>query len=182
MADSSSYSLSEIVEGCRRNERKFQKLLYDQYAKQMYRLCLSYIKESDAAQDVLQDGFIKVFKNIENYDDSGSMEGWIRRIIVNTAIDYLRSKKRLGNFIEYDDAIKSKEVTNDGIYTVNVESILLKVNQLPDGARAVFNLYALEGYSHKEIAKQLEITEGTSKSQFSRAKNLLKDWLKDFVN
>lgn len=182
MTDPHSYSINEIIQGCLKNKRKYQKLLYDRYARLMYRICLSYVNDRDAAQDVLQDGFIKVFKNIRHYDENGSLDGWIRKIIVNTAIDYLRSKKRLGNMLEYDDEIKSSDVKNDGIQNVNVEAILLKVNQLPDGARAVFNLYALEGYSHKEIAQQLAITEGTSKSQFNRAKRMLKDWLKEFVN
>jgi RNA polymerase sigma-70 factor (ECF subfamily) len=175
-------NINEIIKGCLKNERKSQKLLYDKYAKYMYRICLGYVNDQDTAQDILQDGFIKIFKNIKNYNENGSLSGWIRKIIVNTAIDYLRSKKRLDNLLEYDDAIKCMDNNNEGVKNINIEAILLKVNKLPDGARTVFNLYALEGYSHKEIAQQLEITEGTSKSQLSRAKSILKEWLQEFVN
>jgi RNA polymerase sigma-70 factor (ECF subfamily) len=182
MDKTNSYSENEIIRGCLANSRKFQRILYNKYAKMMYRVCLSYVHERDTAQDVLQDGFIKVFKNIKRYNENGSLSGWIRKIIVNTAIDYLRSKKRLNNMLEYDEQIKTHEINNEAVQNINIESILLRINKLPDGARTVFNLYALEGYTHKEIAQRLDITEGTSKSQFSRAKNMLKDMLKDYAS
>ena len=129
------------------------------------------------AQDVLQESFIKVFKSIKDFKFDGSLEGWVRRIVVNTALDYLRQKSRLQKYITDKEDI-TKEVNEiSAIENLQIQDIINQIAKLPDGARAVFNLYALEGYTHKEIAQKLEITEGTSKSQFSRARKLLMELL-----
>jgi len=171
------YSDEELLTGCIKNKRLSQELLYRKYAKKMYGICLSYASDRDMAQDILQESFIKVFKNIRNYKSEGSLEGWIRRIIVNTALDHLRQKTRLQNYIS-DKVEKIREVEDtSAIEILQTQDILNQVAKLPDGARVVFNLYALEGYTHREIAEKLEITEGTSKSQFNRARKLLMDML-----
>ncbi len=182
MGNAGTYNESELIKGCISNNRKYQRLLYEKYARLMYNICLSYTNERASAQDVLQEGFIKVFKKIKYFKGDGSLEGWIRRIMTNTAIDHLRKKSRLHNHLEYSDHIKEDiEIKSEILDNINAESILSRVKQLPDGAKAVFNLYALEGYTHKEIAKTLNISEGTSKSQFNRAKTLLKDWLREYM-
>jgi len=171
------YSDEELLNGCIENKRLFQELLYRKYARKMYGICLSYAGDRDMAQDILQESFIKVFKNIRNYKSEGSLEGWIRRIIVNTALDSLRQKARLQKYISDKDEIVREVEDTSAIEKLQTQDILNQVAKLPDGARVVFNLYALEGYTHREIAEKLEITEGTSKSQFNRARKLLIDML-----
>ena len=176
------YSDAEIVNGCLKRDRKFQEILYRKYAQKMFAICLAYAKDKEKAQDILQDGFVKVFMNMKHFDTENSLEGWIRRIMTNTAIDYFRSAKRLHQFIELEEEINS-EVAEDAINKkINVEEILYFLRKLPDGAKVIFNLYAIEGYNHKEIAKLLSISEGTSKSQYSRARMLLQSYLNDVAN
>jgi len=171
------YSEEEILKGCKNNKRIYQEILYRKFAKKMYGICLSYAGERELAQDILQDSYIKILKNIADFKSDGSLEGWIRRIVTNTAIDNLRQKSRLQKYISEKDEIiqETEEVT--GLENLQTEDILNQVAKLPDGARVVFNLYAIEGYTHKEIAQRLEITEGTSKSQFNRARKLLMELL-----
>jgi len=171
------YSEEEILKGCTRNKRQYQEILYRKYAKKMYGICLSYAGDRDTAQDMLQDAFIKIFKNIKDYKPTGSLEGWIRRIVSNTAIDHLRKVQRINNYISDKDAVMEETHEISGFENLKTQDILQQVALLPDGARTVFNLYALEGYTHKEIAQKLNITEGTSKSQFNRARKLLMSWL-----
>ena len=181
MEERELYSDSELVQGCKNNERKYQELLYRKYAKKMYGICLSYAGDRAMAQDILQDGFIKVFKKIDTFREQGSLEGWIRRIITNTALDHVRQKSRTHEFIDENKEIEEEQLDNTILEKINSDGIFKVIQQLPSGARTVFNLYAVEGYTHKEIAQKLEITEGTSKSQFKRARALLKDLLKDLV-
>jgi RNA polymerase sigma factor (sigma-70 family) len=138
-------------------------------------VCLRYMTNLEEAQDVLQDGFIKVFDKLGAYSGAGSFEGWVRRIFVNTALDAIRKNKHLKYQAQIDDtafALKS----NDFIFETLIAEDLIKVLQeLPMGYKTVFNLYAIEGYSHKEIAKKMNVTISTSKSQFSRAKAMLRE-------
>jgi RNA polymerase sigma-70 factor (ECF subfamily) len=179
MEERELYSDSELIQGCRDNDRKYQELLYRKYAKKMYGICMSYAKDRSMAQEILQDGFVKVFKKIDTFKEQGSLEGWIRRIITNTALDYLRQKSKLYEFIDDNKEVEEERLDNSILENINAEGIFKLIGQLPEGAKAVFNLYAVEGYSHKEIAEKLEITEGTSKSQFKRARSLLKSLLRD---
>ncbi len=181
MGEREIYSDAELIQGCKNNERKYQELLYRKYAKKMYGICLSYATDRSMAQDILQDGFIKVFKKIDSYKEQGSLEGWIRRIITNTALDYMRQKTRKFEFIDDNREVEEENIDNTILEKINSDGIFKIIQQLPAGARTVFNLYAVEGYSHKEIAHKLEITEGTSKSQFKRARALLKQLIKDFI-
>ena len=168
------FSEEEILKGCKANKRKYQEILYRKYAKIMYGICLSYAGDRDLAQDILQDSFIKIFNKIGEYRMEGSLQGWIRRIVTNTAIDHVRQQGRLQNYLADD-----KDTIIEGVYEPNAlqdlqtDDVLTQVAKLPDGARIVFNLYALEGFTHKEIAEKLNITEGTSKSQYNRARKLL---------
>ena len=179
MEERELYGDSELIQGCRNNDRKHQELLYRKYAKKMYGISLSYAKDRSMAQEILQDGFVKVFKKIDTFKEQGSLEGWIRRIITNTALDYLRQKSKLYEFIDDNKEVEEERLDNSILENINADGIFNLIKQLPEGAKAVFNLYAVEGYSHKEIAEKLEITEGTSKSQFKRARNLLKTLLRD---
>jgi RNA polymerase sigma-70 factor (ECF subfamily) len=165
--------LEEIIKGCKDSDRKCQKALYELFSVKMYGVCIAYMKSKDVAQDILHDSFLKIFKHINKFNDSPhKIEGWIRRIIVNTAIDFLRREKKFtsSDFIEQYQT-ESYCNTAQECYVNDLHDI---IGLLPDGARTVFNLYSIEGFKHKEIAEMLCITEGTSKSQVSRAKSILK--------
>ncbi|WP_152426403.1 RNA polymerase sigma factor [Cesiribacter andamanensis] len=166
-----------LLEGCLKKDRKYQELLYRKYSRKMYAICQAYARDKDMAQDILQDSFVKVFLKINTYAPTNSLEGWIRRVVTNTAIDYFRQSRRLNNFIELVEE-HNQEVSEDNISrAINVEEILFFLRKLPEGARVIFNLYAIEGYTHKEIADRLSISEGTSKSQYSRARTILQAYL-----
>ena len=166
-----------ILSGCRKNDRRSQELLYKRFAGKMYALCLSYTAERPLAQDILQESFIKVFRNIAKYKNDGSLEGWIRRIVANTAIDHIRKKKRNGSYIDIEPDDPALQTTNPALKIMEFNELMQQVEKLPGGARMIFNMHALDGYSHKEIAERLDITEGTSKSQFSRARKLLMNFV-----
>jgi len=169
-----------LLKGCLENDRGSQKLLYRKYFKTMFRICLSFSGDKHEAKDILQDAFVKVFTSLDKYGSRGSLEGWIRRIVTNTAIDYFRSKKRM---IFQDEFPDEPEDEDDRFFEgdeISTDIILFYIKQLPDGARVVFNLYAVEGMTHKEIAIKLGINEGTSKSQYKRARTLLKKWINEY--
>lgn len=164
----------EILKGCLKGDRRSQELLYKRFSKKMYGVCLGYCKNQDEAQDLLQDGFVKVFSNIQNFKGDCPLEAWVRRIIVNTAIDNYRKSLRL---LKTYDLSEAEERDNDIEIPDGLENeYLIKIiHDLPEGYRMVFNLYVVEGYNHKEIADMLQITEGTSKSQLARARKNLQD-------
>ena len=144
------------------------------FASKMFGVCLTYTKDRELAQDILHDGFFKVFKKFDKYDSSWSINAWIRRIIVNTAIDHFRKTNRISNvdFQESAYLAGSYDETSEISKTSDLSEI---INMLPNGAKTVFNLYTVEGYKHQEIADMLEISVGTSKSQLSKAKSVLRD-------
>jgi len=155
-----------------RNDRKAQQALYVHYSSRMYGVCLRYYPNVEIAQDILQDGFIKVFENIHSFRFEGSIEGWIRRIIINTALEYHRKIKD-EKMVDLSDALLlSQELLS---VDIDYRQLLLLISELPNQYRMVFNLYAVEGYSHAEIAKMLAITESTSKSNYSRARAILRE-------
>lgn len=168
-----------LVKGCLANNRHSQELLYRKYATKMYHIALSFTGNRDEAKDILQDSFIKVFKSLDTFNAANSLEGWIRKIVNNTAIDYFRRQKSL-RYIESTEETEAREVVlaEDPVHHWNTEAIFGFIRNLPEGARIVFHLFAVEGYSHKEIAVRLNITEGTSKSQYNRARMLLQEWIK----
>ncbi len=155
------------------NDRYMQDLLYKKYAPRMYGVCLRYSGNTEDANDLLQEGFIKVYRNLSKFRGEGSFEGWIRRIFINTSIEHFRRKTQLYKITEaQENTIEDTDLT--ALNTLAVKDILQMINELSPGYKAVFNLYVVEGYSHKEIAEMLGITEGTSKSQLARAKGVLK--------
>jgi RNA polymerase sigma factor (sigma-70 family) len=171
--DTPGFSEDGILSGCRKNDRRSQELLYRHFAKKMYAICLSYAGERPLAQDMLQEAFVKVFNNINGFTNEGSLEGWIRRIVTNTAIDYVRKRQRGMNFTEMEAVDSSLHAHNPALGIMGFNELMKHVGRLPDGARLIFNMHALDGFTHREIAEKLAITEGTSKSQFNRARKLL---------
>jgi RNA polymerase sigma factor (sigma-70 family) len=168
----------DIIKGCLRRERSAQKLLYETYSSKMYGICYRYVKDSMEAEDVLVTAFMKVFEKIEQFKHEGSFEGWIRRIVVNEALTCLRRKRNMYLETELDkvDSDPNYNSLNDHL---EAEDLVQLVKELPTGYRIVFNMYAIDGYSHKEIADSLGISENTSKSQLSRARTYLQKVLKE---
>lgn len=166
-----------LIQSCKQGNPLAQKQLYEKYSRKMMGVCLRYAGNRDEAQDILQDGFIKLFEKLETFSGTGSFEGWMRRIFVNTALDHLRRNKQERNLLDIDDVgffLSVKELVTDEIAAEDLMKIL---QSIPIGYRTVFNLFAIEGYSHKEIGDMLGITESTSKSQYSRARDFLKNIL-----
>lgn len=158
-----------------------QEMLYQRFSGKMYAVCLRYANNSDDAQDLLQEGFIKVYRNLDKFRKEGSFEGWIRRVFVNTAIEHYRKKVNLNSIGE-----KEERMIEDGSFTVldhlAEKDIIQLVQELSPGYRSVFNMYVIEGYSHKEIGDILQISEGTSKSQLARAKSILQKKVQEFLD
>ena len=166
--------LEEIIEGCYKGSRKHQEALYNMFASKMFGVCLTYTKDRELAQDILHDGFFKVFKKFDKYDNSWSLNAWIRRIIVNTAIDHFRKTNRISN-VDFQENLYLAGTFNETSEISKTSDLSDIINMLPKGAKTVFNLYTIEGYKHQEIAEMLSISEGTSKSQLSKAKSVLRD-------
>ncbi len=160
----------QLLRGCKEKNLAAQKQLYDRFAKKMMGVCLRYADSPAEAQDSLQDGFIKVFEKINSYQATGSLEGWIKKVMVNTALDNFRKRKHERNNVEIDIIDINHSSYDEAHDNLSAKELLNIIQQLPAGYRTVFNLYAIEGYSHKEISELLGITESTSKSQYSRAK------------
>lgn len=172
--------LEILIKGCKRNKRKAQDELYARYSPMLLGVCMRYTKNRFDAEDVLQEGMVKIFKNIGKYSMDMSFEGWIRRIMINTAITFYRRNLK---HAYHDDVSETHYITDDLGPDQNAEftkeEMMTVINQLPDGYRMVFNLYVIEGYKHKEIAEQLDIDINTSKSQLSRAKKYLQRELQE---
>jgi len=163
-----------IIEGCLNGNPKAQRALYEKYKVSMFRLCLRYANDRMEAEDILQEGFINVFRDLRQFNSSGALGGWIRRVIVNVALQHIRKKKRLFPTVALDYAMSETRDVNAVLAQLNAEALTTMIQKLPPGYRAVFNMYAVEGYNHKEIAEQMEISVGTSKSQLSKAKAMLR--------
>ena len=162
-------------------DRRMQEALYQRFSPKMYAVCLRYAGNAEEAEDILQEGFIKIFKKLESFRGDGSFEGWVRRIFVNTAIEHFRRKRYLQPVTEKEEnTIEGKYLSVlDGLAE---KDILALVQELSPGYRTVFNLYVVEGYTHKEISDMMGISEGTSKSQLSRAKVILQGLVKEFID
>ncbi|MBI4945500.1 MAG: sigma-70 family RNA polymerase sigma factor [Bacteroidetes bacterium] len=172
---------AELIKHCTAGNRSYQELFYKKYASKMFGVCLGYANCRDDAKDILQDGFVKVFAALKNYNGSGSLEGWIRRIIVNTAIDYCRKALKDQKNIDVENA-GDIQVEVSVLEKIHAQELMELIHKLPEGARTIFNLYVVEGYSHGEIAEMLDISTGTSKSQFSRARTLLQKWVSNMYD
>jgi RNA polymerase sigma-70 factor (ECF subfamily) len=172
---------SQLIKALKREEPKAQRSLYEKYSTRMLGLCFRYVGDEMIAEDVMIEGFMRVFSKIDQFNSDGSFEGWIRRIMVNEALGYLRKQKKvleesmsdeMANIPDYQQADQNLET----------EEILSLIEKLPTGYRTVFNLYAIEGYAHIEIAQMLGITESTSKSQLHRARAILQKMVFDWEN
>lgn len=170
-------TIDSLYEGCKAGSRQAQEKLYRALASKLLGVCMRYARSTFEAEDMLQVGFIKVFRSMDSYRGEGSFEGWIRRIMVNTAIETYRRNMRSGQHTEIDEVHDDVQRTF-AMDTLECEDLLRVIQTLPDGYRIVFNMYALEGFSHKEIAEALQISEGASKSQLSRARAWLKEKIK----
>lgn len=176
MKVSRKVTIEELLEGCRRGDPRAQELLYNLMASKMLGVCMRYAKDRFEAEDVLQMGFVKVFQKVKDFRGEGSFEGWIRRIMVNTAIEMYRKNQRVLNVVDLDEVNDAPQSMFD-MNRLEAKDLLNLIHHLAGGYRVVFNLYAIEGYSHKEIAELLGISEGASKSQLSRARAVLREKL-----
>ncbi|NNF01382.1 MAG: RNA polymerase sigma factor [Bacteroidia bacterium] len=163
---------AELIQGCINNCSYFQRKLYDKYSAKMFSVCLRYSDNYHTAEDLLQDGFVKVYKNISKFRGEGSFEGWIRRIFVNTAIEAYRKSSKMFT-IHQEDVVDSKYFDDSTIDNLLEKDVLSLVQSLTPGYRTIFNLYVIEGFNHREISEKLNISEGTSKSQLARARYIL---------
>ncbi len=168
--------LNEIIAGCRRMEKKAQRCLYDRYAPLLLGIAFRYSRSKEDAEDILQEAFVKILTKIDQYSETGSFEGWMKKILVNTAISHYRNSQKHDFHKDFDDIAEINIIGQN--YEIDAEEftreeLLKSINMLPPGFRLIFNLYAIEGYKHREIAEMLDISVGTSKSQYSRARSLL---------
>lgn len=170
---------SQLIIACKKQNRNAQKALYEQYAPRMMGVCLRYCKNNETARDLLHDGFIQVFTQIGSYAGRGSFEGWLRRIFVNIVLENYRQEQKKNKFME-EFSLSECEATNNtadsmfDVENISQEKLLELIRELPPGYRTVFNLFIFEEMSHKEIAAELGINEAASRSQYSRAKALLR--------
>ncbi len=168
--------LNEIIEGCKRNEQGSQRRLYDLYAKQMTAVCMRYTGDYDTARDLMHDGFIKIFKSIYSYKGDGSFEGWVRRIFVNLSLDYLKKRQESTPISSIEYMLSDSE--EEFVGSVEIEKIFDAIQQLPDVARTIFNMFNVDGYSMKEICEKLNMTNVAVRSQHHRAKEKIREIIK----
>jgi RNA polymerase sigma factor (sigma-70 family) len=169
-----TYTIEELINRSKAGERKAQELLYRQFASKMLGVCMRYATDKMEAEDMLQGGFIKMFTKLEDYRGDGSFEGWLRRIMVYSSIEYYRKHHKMVQMMDVADMGDEPSVNPSAMATISAQDLMRLINQLSPGYKMVFNLYAIEGYSHREIAGMMGITEGASKSQLSRARSILK--------
>ena len=171
---------AELIAQCLKNDALAQKHMYEWLAPRMHALCLRYIADREAARDVLHDGFITLYSKLDTYTGEGSFEGWARRIFITASLMYLRKNDILKHAHQLEEAGEQVPYDSGIVEKMDARMLMELVQQMPAGFRTVFNMYAVEGYSHQEIARELEITESGSRSQLSRAKIWLKEKLKEY--
>lgn len=169
--------LEQLIDKCKKNDTSAQSQLYKLFSSKLFSLCLKYSRNYAEAEDNLQDSFLTIFKNINQYNQKGSFEGWMKRITINTALQKYRSKGVFNIVNEERIEDVTVEINNDDL---SIDFLLKIIQELPDRYRMVFNLYVLDGYSHKEVSKMLEISEGTSKSNLARARFILKEKIETY--
>lgn len=168
---------TSLVIECVKGDSRAQRMLFERFSKKMLGVCMRYAKSTEQAEDVLQDGFIKVFSKLNDFKHDGSLEGWIRRIMVNTSLDQIRKENKLMGNTSLDNV--DYKLQNNAFVLENLaaKDLMKMVQSMPVGYKVVFNMFAIEGYSHKEISEHLGISENTSKSQYSRARAYLRERL-----
>lgn len=180
-------SEKKILEGCQNGKREYQEKFYQLFYGKMMAICLRYSKDIEEAKDILQEGFIKIFGNIKQFKSEGSLEGWVKRIMVNTAINFYHKNKK-NNTTTFEDSLLDNNVeyeennADDALQNLSYEDILVFIRKLPPAYQTVFNLYVIEQYSHKEIGVLLNINEGTSKSNLAKARAKLQKMLNEYNN
>jgi RNA polymerase sigma-70 factor (ECF subfamily) len=167
----------ELVRGCIAGDPKSQKALYQQFARKMMSICMRYANNRDQAQDMLQDGFVKVFQKMDHFRGDGPLGGWIARTMVNTALDHIRRNKPYDHSLDLTEAEHLHQEDATVMSSMTTDELMALIQALPAGYRSVFNLFAIEGYPHKDIAEMLGISENTSKSQFMKARAYLRKLL-----
>lgn len=164
---------AEIIVGCKLGKPAFQEKLYQLYSRRMMAICVRYTSTRFEAEDIFQEAFTKVFKNIKSYD-GGSFEGWMRRIFINTSINYYHSNRKFQEQLDYSSIEETAPADYNVLNEISAKELMALINLLPHGYKMVFNLYEVEGYTHPEISKMLSISEGTSRSQLTKAKIYLR--------
>ena len=176
----------DILKGCREGKRSAQKQLYEKYASVMLAICLRYSKNRDEAEDLIQEGFLKIFQNINTFRNHGSLEGWIKRIMINHALDHYKKNRKIPFTEDVEDINETEILSYDEeveyIEPVPAETLLAMIQSLPEGYRMVFNLYVFEEYSHKEIAEAMNFSENTSKTQLMKARRQLQKKYFEYTN
>ena len=179
MSEEKKEQINAIIEGCIKGDRKSQQVLYKMFYGKMLGVCMRYSKDKDDALDILQEGFLKVFTNLRSYTSSGSFEGWMRKIMINTSLDSIKKNKFLiqgmdAKYVEASVAETTDEDQNEEYLNLSSSEIMKAIQQLSPAYRTVYSMYVVDGFSHREIAEQLGISEGSSKSNLSKAKINLK--------
>jgi RNA polymerase sigma-70 factor (ECF subfamily) len=169
------YTIEELIDKCKAGERKAQEGLYKQFASKMLGVCMRYATDRMEAEDMLQNGFIRVFNKLADYRGEGSFEGWVRRIMVHCSIEYYRKHHKMMQVVDMENEGIEQSVNAVAVANLDAKDLLTLIQALSPGYRMVFNLYAIEGYSHREIGEIMGISEGASKSQLSRARTILKE-------
>ena len=176
--DVTTLNEQNIIALCKRGDRSAQKALFDSLSPKMFAICLRYMGDRDAAEDVLQEGFITLFSKLDSFSGEGSFEGWARKVFVNTALMTLRKNDILKQSADIESAFGISSGGASAIQNISYQELLKVISELPAGYRTVFNMFAIEGYSHKEISEALGITEATSRSQLQRARVILQGKIK----
>lgn len=169
---------NKLVRDALKLKPEAQRSLYEHFAPVMLGVCFRYTKTMNDAEDVLQDGFVKVFKYLHQYKSEGELGGWIRKIMVNTALNFLKTNKKYQNDLMYNEMSLHPVSIDDPQIQLQAKELSELIRQLPTGYQTIFNLHAVEGYTHVEIGSMLGITDGTSRSQYARARSLLIEWIK----
>jgi RNA polymerase sigma factor (sigma-70 family) len=177
MSELQQMDQNKLLNDCLKGKASAQRELYAYFAHSMLGLCYRYTKSMSEAEDVLQEGFIKVFKNLHQFSGTGELGAWVRRIMVNTAINYLKSESRYQYYLSFTDQILHLVSDDNPELILSAKELADLIRQLPAGYQTIFNMHAVEGYTHVEIGKILGIHEGTSKSQYARARALLITWI-----
>jgi RNA polymerase sigma factor, sigma-70 family len=172
-----------LVSGCQRNDNAYRRYLYEHYAQKMLGICFRYIGDKTTAEDVLHDGFIRVFESIHSfqYRGEGSLRAWMSRVFINQALEFLR-KRNLTEFLSPEELKETESVSEDDFETIPLDTLMSFITELPVGYRTVFNLSTFEDMSHKEIANVLNINESSSRSQLSRAKTVLAEKIRNYIH
>ena len=174
-----TYTDQELVQGCAKNDRKHQELLYRRYFDSMMHMCLRYTDDRDIAMQIVNNGFLRAFKNIDQFSFKGALEGWLRKIVYHSLSDYYKKHSKYIQFLVFEE--KEEAIPETALSSMYAEDILNLVNELPPATKMVFQLYAIEGYPHKEIAAQLNISIGTSKWHLSTARKTLKQLINNSI-